>query len=139
MAKAGLAPRQSTSVVAAAAFVLLTLPLMSSCSAGGSLGAPISAAPSTVLELSWSKAKRKDQGVEVWGQIQQVHCCRYVRGHIHFDAKGRDGTNLASADAPWGEFNPRQIHSAWFKAVLPVPPAANVSGIEVRFVTEPTK
>lgn len=137
MAKADSASRHSRRGRTTVASVLLSLALLSGCGAGVPFEAQISAIPSTVLELSWAKAKRTNQGVEVWGQIQQVHCCRYVRGHIHFDAKGLDGANLASTNAPWGEFNPRQIHSAWFKAVLPVPTEARISRIEIQFSTEP--
>lgn len=138
MAKAELAGGYDRRERARTASVLLVLALLSGCSAGVPFEASISATPSTVLQLSWAKAKRTNHGVEVWGQIQQVHCCRYVRGHIHFEAKGSDGANLASTNAPWGEFNPRQIHSAWFKAVLPVPPEARISRIDIQFSTEPS-
>ena len=79
------------------------------------------------------KAKRTNQGVEVSGQIQQVHCCRYVRGYIHIEAKGPNGATLASTNAHWGDFNPRQLHSAWFKTVLPVAREDRVSMIDIQF------
>lgn len=121
---------------AAIGSVLLILTIAAGCSAGVPFEADISAAPSQVLELSWGQAKRTNRGIEVWGQVQQVHCCRYLRGHIHFDAKAPDGSKLASTDALWGEFNPRQLHSAWFRAVLPVPAGARISRIEIQFDAE---
>lgn len=113
--------------------------LVSGCTAGAPLGATISAQPSTVLQLSWAKAKRTGESIVVSGQVQQVHCCRYVRGHIHVEARDQNGTSLAATNARWGEFNPRQIHSAWFKAVLPVPSGNHIASIEIQFITAPEK
>lgn len=106
------------------------------CTAGLPFEGDISARPSPVLELSWAKAKRTVDGIVVSGQIQQVHCCRYVRGHIHFEAKDQSGAVLAATDAPWGEFNPRQLHSAWFRAELPVRRDQRVSTIDIQFSIE---
>lgn len=116
--------------------VLLGLTVVSACSAGVPVETDISAHPSTVLQLSWAKARRTGEGIVVQGQIQQVHCCHYVRGHIHVEAKDQNGASLATTNTPWGEFNPRQIHSAWFRAVLPAPPERRISAIELQFVTE---
>lgn len=113
--------------------------LVSGCAAGAPLRTTISAQPSTVLQLSWAKAKRTGDGITVWGQVQQVHCCRYLRGHIHVEARDQNGTSLAATNAPWGEFNPRQIHSAWFKAVLPVRPGNRIASIDIQFITGPQK
>lgn len=96
----------------------------------------ISAASSSALQLSWVEAKRTNEGIEIWGQLQQVRCCRPMRGHIHFEAEGPSGIKLASTNAKWGEFNPRQLHSAWFKAVLPVPKDKTVSTIQIVFETD---
>ena len=120
-------------MTSAALFVSI---VVSACSAGVPFEGQISARPSTVLALSWAKAKRTARGIEVSGQIQQVHCCRYVRGYIRFDAKGPDGVSLASTNARWGDFNSRQLHSAWFNAVLPLPTENRVSVIDIQFVTE---
>lgn len=117
---------------------LLSFSVTSGCNTGVPIEADISAHPSPVLQLSWAKARRTAEGIVVSGQIQQVHCCRYLRGHIHFDAFGPDGANVASTNAPWGEFNPRQIHSAWFRTVMPVPTEAKVSRIEIQFGAEPS-
>lgn len=120
--------------------LLLGLAVLNGCSgAGVPFDGDVSAVPSPVLQLSWVKAKRTVQGLEVQGQIQQVHCCHYLRGHIHFEAKGPDGVSLASANAPWGEFNPRQLHSAWFKAILPTRTDARISRVEIEFIAEPAK
>lgn len=107
--------------------------VVAGCSTGTPLKVDIAARPSAVLELSWAKAKRTSQGIVVSGQIQQVHCCAYVRGHIHVEAIGANGVELARTDVPWGEFNPRQLHSAWFKATLPVPAEETVSAIDIQF------
>ena len=115
---------------------LLSFALVSGCSTGPPVQADISARPSDVLQLSWAKAKRTAAGIVVSGQIQQVHCCRYLRGHIHVEATDENGARLASTNAPWGEFNPRQIHSAWFKAILRVAPERRVAEINIQFSTE---
>lgn len=122
---------------AMAGAALLVVVVASACSPGVPFEGEISAQPSAALELSWAKAKRTAHGIEVSGQIRQVHCCRYVRGYIRFDAKGANGANLASTTARWGDFNPRQLHSAWFDAVLPLPTENRVSVIDIQFVTEP--
>jgi hypothetical protein len=96
----------------------------------------ISARPSNVLQLSWVRAKRTADGVRVWGQIQQVHCCAYLHGYIHFEAMDPSGAVLANSNAPWGDFNARQLHSAWFKAELPISRERAVSRIDVEFSTE---
>jgi len=103
------------------------------CSTGTPLNVDIAAGPSPVLELSWAKAKRTSQGLVVSGQVQQVHCCAYLQGDIHVEAIGANGLELAATNVPWGEFNPRQLHSAWFKATLPVPPETAVSAIRIQF------
>jgi hypothetical protein len=115
----------------------VAMALASACASGTPFEGSISAAPSAVLQLSWAKAKRTPQGIEVWGQLQQVRCCRYLRGDIDLEAKSARGLSLASTRAGWGEFNPRQLHSAWFRAVLPVAPGTNVSTIEIRFNLNP--
>ena len=106
------------------------------CSTRTPLNGDIAARPSPVLELSWAKAKRTSQGVVVWGQVQQVHCCAYLRRHVYVEAIGANGLELAATNVPWGEFNPRQLHSAWFKATLPVPPETAVSAIRIQFRTQ---
>lgn len=113
--------------------ILLILAALNGCVAGTPIDAAISARPSTVLQLSWAKAKRTDQGIIVWGQVQQVHCCRYLRGYIHIEARDQHGGSLAATNTHWGEFNPRQLHSAWFKAVLPVSGQNMVSVIDIQF------
>lgn len=118
---------------------LFSYALVSGCSAGVPVQAGISARPSDVLQLSWAKAKRTAEGIVVSGQVQQVHCCRYLRGHIHVEATDENGASLASTNAPWGEFNPRQIHSAWFKAILQVAPQRRVAAINIQFSTESDK
>lgn len=121
------------------ASALLSLSVVSGCSSGVPIEADISARPSTVLQLSWAKAMRTTRGIVVSGQIQQVHCCRSVRGHIHVEAMGQNGASIASTNTLWGEFNPRQLHSAWFKAVLPVPPERRIAVIDIQFITDPDK
>jgi hypothetical protein len=111
--------------------------LASGCASATPFEGSISAAPSAVLELSWAKAKRTPQGIEVRGQVQQVRCCRYLRGDLGFEAKTANGLSVASTHARWGEFNPRQLHSAWFKAVLPLARETHVSAIEIRFNLKP--
>jgi hypothetical protein len=91
------------------------------------------------MELSWAKAKRTHEGIEVWGQVQQVHCCRSAPGYIVLEAKNLNGGSLASTNTRWGDFNPRQVHSAWFKAVLPLAPAASVSAVAIQFKIEAQK
>ena len=110
--------------------------VVSACSPRVPFEGEISARPSTVLALSWAKAKRTARGIEVSGQIQQVRCCRYVRGYMRFYAKDANGVNLASTTTRWGDFNPRQLHSAWFNAVLPLPTENRVAVIDIQFVTE---
>lgn len=118
---------------------LLSFALVGGCSAGVPVQADISARPSDALQLSWAKAKRTAEGIVVYGQIQQVHCCRYLRGHIHVEATDENGASLASTNAPWGEFNPRQIHSAWFKAILRVASERRVAAINIQFSTQSDK
>ena len=106
----------------------------SGCTEGAPFEGEISAVSSPVLELSWAKAMRTSQGIAIWGQVQQVNCCAYrVGGLIHLRALGLNGGTLAAADTSWGEFIARQLHSASFKALLPVPRGAVVSTIEIRF------
>lgn len=106
------------------------------CSTGAPLNVDISDPPSPVMELSWAKVKRTSEGIAVLGQVRQVHCCGYVRGHIHIEAVDKNGLELAATNVQWGEFNPRQLHSAWFKAALHVPGDRTVSAIKIQFSTE---
>ena len=70
----------------------------------------------------------------MWGQVQQVHCCiRDIFGHIHFEAGNSGGVAVATAESPIGDFIARQLHSASFKVVLPVPRTIEVSRIEIEF------
>lgn len=109
---------------------------LSGCTAGTPFTGVISAPPGRILRLSWAEAKWTKKGIVVSGQVQQVHCCAFVRGHIHVDATGATGVVIASADVPWGDFNPRQLHSAWFRALLPVAPGQSVSAIEIKLLAE---
>lgn len=52
---------------------------------------------------------------------------------MHIEAKGASDRLLATADARWGEFIARQIHSASFEAIVPVANNDDVSKIVVRF------
>ena len=124
--------RGSWRLVAAA----LVTGALSGCTAGIPFTGAISAPPARILRLSWAEAKWTKKGIVVSGQVQQVHCCAFVRGHIHVDATGAIGVVIASADVPWGDFNPRQLHSAWFRAVLPVEPGQSVSAIDIKLLAE---
>lgn len=106
------------------------------CTAGTTFAGTISEPLPSVLRLSWAKAKWTKRGLVVSGQVQQVHCCAFVRGHIHVDATDAKGIVLASADVPWGDFNPRQLHSAWFDAVLPVRLGESVTAIDIKLLAE---
>ena len=116
--------------------IAMIFAVVAGCSTGTPLKVDIAARSSAVLELSWAKAELTSQGLVVWGQVQQVHCCAYLQGDIHVEAIGANGLELAATNVPWGEFNPRQLHSAWFKATLPVPPETAVSAIRIQFRTQ---
>lgn len=90
--------------------------------------------PSPVLRLSWATARRTDRSILVLGQVQQVHCCALrVPGHIHLKAISVSGATVAATDAVWGEFIARQLHSASFKALLPVASTTSVAVIDIEF------
>lgn len=115
---------------------LLILAALAACTEGVPFRGSVSALPSRVLQLSWARASRTDKGIVVTGQIQQVHCCALrVGGHMHFEAKNSAGVTVAAADTKWDEFIARQLHSAYFKALLPVPITTSVSAVEIHFIT----
>jgi hypothetical protein len=112
----------------------LTMVMTSACTAGAAFRGELTAAPSSVLELSWAKATRTKSGIVVCGQIRQVHCCdRAVPGHLHLEAKDWSGQTVASTDSNWGDFIARQLHSASFKALLPTQQGTSVSRVDVEF------
>lgn len=116
--------------------LLAALVSLAGCAEGARFRGEIRADPSPLLELSWVRARRTDSGVSVRGQIRQVNCCaREILGHIRIRAIGATGATLSETDARWSEFIARQLHSAYFKARLPLPKRALVSRIEIQFET----
>ena len=115
----------------------LALVAPSGCALGTPFHGQVSAAPSPVLELSWARATRAQDGVVVLGQVKQVNCCAHtISGHIHLEAKDRRGQTLAATNAVWGDFIARQLHAASFKALLAVPRSAAVDRVEIEFKTK---
>jgi hypothetical protein len=130
-----LAVNRGATLASTLASALLILGL-AGCGTEAPFEGTISARPSTVVQLSWVRAKRTADGVRVWGQIQQAHCCASLHGYIHFEAIDPSGAIIATSNAPWGEFNARQLHSAWFKAELPMTRERAVSRIDMEFSAE---
>jgi hypothetical protein len=104
------------------------------CAQGTGFRGQIKTVPSPELKLSWARATRTSTGILVWGQIQQVNCCvQYLPGQVHLEAKDSGGLIVATKEVPWGEFIARQLHSASFKALLPLRQGVAISTIELRF------
>ena len=119
---------------------VVAMVVTSGCAQGVPLKTEVSVQRSPMLRLSWATATRTSRGILVRGQVQQVHCCsRHLSGHIHLKAIGENGATLATADVPWGEFIARQLHSASFKALLPLATPGTGAVVDIEFSTSDTK
>lgn len=105
---------------------------LSGCATGSKFTGPISLSPSPDLKLRWANAKRKQDGLLVYGQVQSPRGYPgKLSGHLHFVALGSTGEVVAFTDARWGDFMAREFFSAYFKAKLPIADSTEVARIRI--------